>query len=172
MAKKDGLTKIYNRTYFNQFYQDLKEDIHETADTLTVAMMDIDHFKNVNDTYGHLAGDEVIKMVASIDDKYANKYQGTAVRFGGEEFLLILRNINVDEARDILKEMHEEIASTIVTFEGMEIHVNASMGVASYRETCDDINELVARADQAMYYSKTHGRGLIVIDGREEEASA
>lgn len=172
MAKKDGLTKIYNRTYFNQFYQDLKEDIHETGDTLTVAMMDIDHFKNVNDTYGHLAGDEVIKMVASIDDKYANKYQGTAVRFGGEEFLLILRNINVDEASDILKEMHEEIASTIVTFEGMEIHVNASIGVASYRETCDDINELVDRADQAMYYSKTHGRGLIVIDGREEEASA
>ena len=170
MAKKDGLTKIFNRTYFNQFYEELKEEIHETGDTLTVAMMDIDHFKNINDTYGHLAGDEVIKTVALIDKKYAKKYYGTAVRFGGEEFLLILRNVNIDKAYSILKEMHDEIATTVVEFEDMKIHVNASMGVASYRETCDSIEELVDRADQAMYYSKTHGRGLIVVDGKEELA--
>ena len=169
MSHKDVLTDLPNRRSVKEHMDEL---IAAHCEHYAVAIIDIDNFKNVNDTYGHLAGDEVIKMVASIDDKYANKYQGTAVRFGGEEFLLILRNINVDEARDILREMHEEIVSTIVTFEGMEIHVNASIGVASYRETCDDINELVDRADQAMYYSKTHGRGLIVIDGREEEASA
>ncbi|MBR6402083.1 MAG: GGDEF domain-containing protein [Eubacterium sp.] len=171
MAKKDGLTKIFNRTYFNQFYQELKEEIHETGDTLTVAMMDIDHFKTINDTYGHLAGDEVIKAVARVDDKYAKKYHGTAVRFGGEEFLLILRNVDIDTAYQILKDMHDEITSQVIEFEDMKININVSMGLASYRENCDRIDDLVDRADQAMYYSKMHGRGLIVINGREAEAT-
>lgn len=169
MAKKDGLTKLYNRTYFNQFYPELKENVVSNGDVLTVAMMDIDHFKKVNDTYGHLAGDEVIKMVGSLDKKYAKKYQGYAARFGGEEFLLILRNIGVDEAYEIINEMHDEIMSTVVEFEGLEIKINTSIGVASYKETCDNIDELVDRADRALYYGKTHGRGRIIIDGREEE---
>lgn len=169
MAKKDGLTKIYNRIYFNQFYHELKEEVLKCGDRLTVAMMDIDRFKNVNDTYGHLAGDEVIKMVASIDSKYAAKHQGTAVRFGGEEFLLILRGVGIDEAHQILKEMHDEIKSTVVEFEDQKIQVNTSMGVASYKDTCDNIENLLDLADKAMYFSKTHGRGMIVIDGQYNE---
>ncbi len=172
MAKKDGLTKVYNRVYFNQFYHELKKNVLESGDALTVVMLDIDHFKNVNDTYGHLAGDEVIKMVGAVDNKYAELHQGTAVRFGGEEFLLILRNTGLSEAYDILKDMHNEITSTVVEFEDMKININISMGVSSYKETCDDIDALVDRADQALYYSKTHGRGMIVIDGREEESSS
>ena len=169
MAKKDGLTKIYNRIYFNHFYGDLKRQVLLDGDKLTVAMMDIDHFKNVNDTYGHLVGDEVIKTVASIDDKYADRFNGTAVRFGGEEFLLILRGIGIDEAYNILKEMHDEIESTVVEYEDLKVRVNTSMGVASYKDTCDNIEELVDLADKAMYYSKTHGRGMIVIDGQYED---
>ena len=169
MAKKDGLTKIYNRVYFNQFYNDLKKEVLDSGDILTVAMMDIDHFKSVNDTYGHLAGDEVIKMVASVDNKYAERYKGTAVRFGGEEFLLVLRGIDIDEAYEILKEMHDEIISNVVEFEGLQIQVNTSMGVASFNSTCDNIESLVDMADKAMYYSKTHGRGMIVIDGQYDE---
>ena len=71
MAKKDGLTKIYNRIYFNQFYPELKEEVAKSGDTFTVCMLDIDHFKRVNDTYGHLAGDEVIKAVANVDNDFA-----------------------------------------------------------------------------------------------------
>ena len=78
-------------------------------------------------------------------------------------------NIDAEiDLKSILKEMHDEIASTVVEFENLRINVNTSMGVASYKETCDDINGLVDRADKALYYSKTHGRGMIVIDGREE----
>ena len=68
--------------------------------------------------------------------------------------------------------MHNEITSTVVEFEDMKININISMGVSSYKESCDDIDALVDRADQALYYSKTHGRGMIVIDGREEESSS
>ena len=169
MAKKDGLTKIYNRIYFNQFYPLLKEEILKENGKLTVAMLDIDHFKNVNDTYGHLAGDEAIKFVAGVDGKYAKKNKGTAVRFGGEEFLLILKDVGIDETLNILKEMHEEIRTNPVEFEDLVINLNTSMGLASYPETCSDIHEVVDRADKAMYYSKEHGRGRITIDGKEGE---
>ena len=169
MAKKDGLTKIFNRIYFNQFFPELKSEVTGERVSLTVAMMDIDHFKNVNDTYGHLAGDEVIKMVASIDDKYAKLYNGTAVRFGGEEFLLILKDMDIARANDILERMHEEIVQNTVEFEDLKIKVNVSMGLASYPETCESVDDVVDRADQALYYSKEHGRGRITIDGREGE---
>jgi PleD family two-component response regulator len=65
--------------------------------------------------------------------------------------------------------MHDEIENTEVVFEGMKIHVNTSMGAASYKDTSKEIDGLIDRADKAMYYSKTHGRGMIVIDGRYEE---
>ena len=114
-------------------------------------------------------GDEVIKTVASIDDKYADRFSGTAVRFGGEEFLLILRGIGIEEAYSILKEMHDEIESTVVEYEDLKVRINTSVGVASYKDTCDNIEGLVDLADKAMYYSKTHGRGMIVIDGQYED---
>ena len=169
MAKKDGLTKIYNRIYFNQFYPKLLEEVSASGDVFTVVMLDIDHFKKVNDTYGHLAGDEVIKAVAKVDNDFAKKYNGTAVRYGGEEFLLILRGKGVEETHAILKEMHQVIKSNVVEFEDYKIQVNSSIGLACYPETCDDIHEVLDRSDKAMYYSKEHGRGRITIDGREGE---
>ena len=169
MAKKDGLTKIYNRIYFNQFYPELLEEVSASGAVFTVVMLDIDHFKRVNDTYGHLAGDEVIKAVAKVDNDFAKKYNGTAVRYGGEEFLLILRGKGVEETHAILKEMHQVIKSNVVEFEDYKIQVNSSIGLACYPETCDDIHEVLDRSDKAMYYSKEHGRGRITIDGREGE---
>lgn len=169
MAKKDGLTKIYNRIYFNQFYPELKDEVEASGDTFTVCMLDIDHFKRVNDTYGHLAGDEVIKAVAKVDNDFAKKYNGTAVRYGGEEFLLILRGKGVEETYKILQEMHEIIRGNVVEFEDYKININSSMGIACYPETCTNIHDVLDRSDKAMYYSKEHGRGRITIDGREGE---
>ncbi len=169
MAKKDGLTKIYNRIYFNKFYPELKEEVMESGDVFTVCMLDIDHFKRVNDTYGHLAGDEVIKAVARIDAEFAKKYDGTAVRYGGEEFLLILRGKGVEETYKILCDAHEAIKNTVVEYEDFRITINSSMGIACYPETCDNINDVLDKSDKAMYYSKEHGRGRITIDGREGE---
>lgn len=170
IAKRDGLTKVYSRVYYNQLIPELLADVNQNGGKLTIAMMDIDLFKSVNDTYGHLAGDEVIKYVANIDSAFAKEYNGTAVRFGGEEFLLILKDIGIDEAYEIMKKMHDEITSQKVVYEDFRIPVNASMGIACYPDTCDTPEEVIERADKAMYFSKEHGRGLIVIDGREEEA--
>ncbi len=170
MAKKDGLTQIYNRYYFNEFYNTMIENICKDEDgVLSVAMIDIDLFKSINDTYGHLAGDEVIKSVARLDAEYARKYKGHAVRYGGEEFLLIL-NKPLEETYTILKELHKDINSCVINFNGTYIRINVSIGVASYPSTNTDIHEVLDSADKALYFSKENGRGKIVIYGREEEA--
>ncbi len=171
MAKKDGLTQIYNRYYFNEFYNDLIEEIHFTnKGSLTVAMFDIDFFKSINDTYGHLAGDEVIKTIARISAEYASKYGGSAVRYGGEEFAIVFSDKNIDDAHAILRDMHRDIKNSVINFNGTYIRINVSIGLASYPETNADIHDVLSSADQALYYSKEHGRGMIVIYGREEEA--
>ena len=171
MAKKDGLTQIYNRYYFNEFYNSLIDEINNTeGGTLSVAMLDIDFFKNINDTYGHLAGDEVIKTVARIDKEFAEKHNGVAVRYGGEEFLLILRDKTVEETYEILREVHKEIKNSVINFNGTYIRINVSIGLAAYPFTNDDIYDVLDSADKALYYSKENGRGMIVIYGKEEEA--
>ena len=165
MAKKDGLTKIHNRIYFNQVYPDMLQAAKDSGSTISVLMLDIDHFKNVNDTYGHLAGDEAIRSVARSDWEVAKKYNGMAVRFGGEEFLLILPDTPLEKAKEIAAELHEKIRTTVIHFEDYEININTSLGVATYPTTVQDTELTLDRSDKAMYYGKTHGRGRIIVDG-------
>ncbi len=164
MARKDGLTGIYNRIYNTELFKKVSKESVLKNKNLSVALFDIDKFKKVNDTYGHLAGDDVIKMVARVASKYADKYNGFACRFGGEEFLLTLPDKDEKEAVEILEAMHNEIKNTIVSFGDNDISVNVCIGVSSYPSLCDDPDMLVNRADTAMYYGKKHGRGRLVID--------
>ena len=164
MARKDGLTQIYNRVYFGQLFAAAAEEATKKQQPLSVALFDIDKFKNINDTYGHLAGDKVIKMVASIDDKFARAHGGFACRYGGEEFLLVLPGYDETQALPILEEMHKEIQTTIVQYDDKEIPVNVCIGLSTYPTICRDTNILVNRADKSMYYGKKHGRGRLVVD--------
>lgn len=164
MARKDGLTKIYNRIYFSELFAKAAKEAEERKEPLSVALFDIDKFKSINDTYGHLAGDKAIKMVASIDDKYAKKYNGFACRFGGEEFLLVLPGYDEKAALPILEAMHEEIRQTPVIYEDTKIHVNVCIGLSAYPTLCSNVAVLVNRADKSMYYGKRHGRGRLVVD--------
>ena len=141
----------------------------ENNKNLSVGMLDIDKFKSVNDTYGHLAGDAVIKNVAGIMQKYAKEYHGIACRYGGEEFVIILPEKSLEEAYEIVLTMHEEIFNSKVEFEKHIIKVNSSVGISSYPETTSLVHELLSRSDEAMYYGKEHGRGVVIIDGKEEE---
>lgn len=167
MARKDGLTGIYNRIYNAELFKKVSKEAVLKNKNLTVALFDIDKFKRVNDTYGHLAGDDVIKMVARVASKYADKYKGFACRFGGEEFLLTLPDKNENEAVAILEAMHNEIKNTIVTFGDVDISINVCIGVSSYPNLCDNPDLLVNHADAAMYYGKKNGRGRLVIDNPE-----
>ncbi|MGN0435436.1 MAG: diguanylate cyclase [Wujia sp.] len=164
MARKDGLTGIYNRIYFNELFTDVAKKAVENKRALSVALYDIDKFKNVNDTYGHLAGDEVIKMVAKTGQKYAELYNGFTCRYGGEEFLLVLPGYDEKEALKILEKMHEDIKQTVICYNDLEIAVNVCIGLTSYPSICDNTSLLVSRADKAMYHGKRNGRGRLVLD--------
>lgn len=172
MARKDGLTKIYNRVYFSELFQKAAKEAEDNRQPISVALFDIDKFKNVNDTYGHLAGDKVIKMVASIDDKYAKQHNGFACRFGGEEFLLVLPGYDEKATIPILEAMHEEIKQTPVEYDDLKIHVNVCIGVSSYPNLCSNVAVLVNRADKSMYYGKRHGRGRLVVDNPSVDEEA
>lgn len=166
MARKDGLTGIFNRVYFKQLFSNAVKEIKRKKQPISVALFDIDKFKKVNDTYGHLAGDKVIQMVASIGQEYAQRHGGFTCRYGGEEFLLVLPGYDKESALPILEELHDEIKKTPVVFKEKSISVNVCIGLTSYPELCQDTDVLVSRADNAMYYGKKHGRGRLVVDSQ------
>lgn len=164
MARKDGLTGIYNRLYFKELYADAAKKAIDKRKPISVALFDIDKFKNVNDTYGHLMGDEVIKMVAGVSARFADLHGGFSCRYGGEEFLLVLPDFDEKKMLPVLEAMHETIKTTGVRYSDKEIHVNVCIGFSSYPSICSDVELLVSRADKAMYYGKRNGRGRLVMD--------
>lgn len=164
ISRKDGLTGIYNRVYFMELFGEVSKKATQNKKSLSVALFDIDKFKSVNDTYGHLMGDEVIKMVARVAAKYAEQYDGFSCRYGGEEFLVVLPEKDQNDTLPILEKMHDEIRNTIVTYKDTSLSVNVSIGYSTYPELCKDVDLLVSRADKAMYYSKEHGRGRLIVD--------
>lgn len=164
MATKDSLTKIFNRRHFNAKYPELIRKAKEENKVLTVILFDIDKFKNINDKYGHLFGDGVISYCGYMAGKTANENNAIAVRYGGEEFVIVFPDKNVEEVYAIVEKMHGEIKEKVLDYEGTDVHVDVSIGIASYPETCADINEILSHADIAMYYSKNTGRGRITID--------
>ena len=163
MAVKDALTGIYNRQYFNSIYNKFMEQCKEQNRTITVVLFDIDKFKNINDTYGHVFGDKVISYCGHMAANYATEKGSYAVRYGGEEFVMIFPDKDTEKVFDICHRMHEEIKHNVFNIIDEKIHINISIGIASYHGECTNPRELVNLADKAMYYSKEHGRGRITV---------
>lgn len=164
MARKDGLTGINNRVYFTQLFKNTVENIKESDSCLSVALFDIDKFKSVNDTYGHLAGDEVIKRIASVTEAFIDQYDGFVCRYGGEEFVAVLPDRKLEVAQPIIEELFEELCSQIVHYEEWDIPMSVSVGLTSYPEICENTDDLLKRADWCMYYAKEHGRHQVNVD--------
>lgn len=168
LSIKDALSGLYNRRYLNLYFKDnFVDKTHEGR--VALAMLDIDHFKNINDTYGHLFGDQAIKMVSELILKCADDNDGTGFRYGGEEFVIIFENRMLSEIIAIIDKLRNDIRSTAINSDdGASITVKVSVGVSAYPETTDAIHTLVDRADKAMYYSKQNGRNRLTVDGTYE----
>ena len=164
MARKDGLTGINNRIYFNELFKEAVGRMLASDGCMSVALFDIDKFKSVNDTYGHLAGDEVIKRIASVAEQCIDKYDGFVCRYGGEEFVAALPNRKLEIAQPIIEELFEEICKQVVHYNEWDIGMSVSIGLTAYPEVCKNPDELLKRADWCMYYAKEHGRHQINID--------
>lgn len=163
MSIMDGLTGIYNRRYLNVYFNDNFIN-SETKKDVAAAMVDIDFFKSINDTYGHLFGDMAIKTVAKLINISAKANGGAAFRYGGEEFVIILEGKPLSEAARLMEELRVSIKNTPVQSGDTVINLNVSIGVTAYPEIAKDISTLIDRADKAMYYSKQHGRDRLTID--------
>ncbi len=152
-ATLDGLTLLYNRNYFGNQLQRCIWKSRKDNLPISVIMIDIDHFKQINDTYGHAKGDEVLAKVAQIIRKQIRE-SDLAFRYGGEEFLVALPGISLDEAVKIAERIREAIKNTNF---GIRRKVTVSCGITEYRAG-DTLKEFVKRADKALYTAKNRGR--------------
>jgi two-component system, cell cycle response regulator len=160
-ALRDGLTKLFNKRYFlERLDSELKFALrHQTA--LSLLLLDLDHFKKVNDTLGHLAGDSVLVTIAEQLGR-AVRNEDVVARFGGEEFAIVLRAINVENALHMAERLRRLVETTSVPFDGKELHVTVSIGVAGFPTTPVKIpDQLVEAADKALYRAKHDGRNRV-----------
>jgi len=168
-ARIDGKTGLLNAvTWQREAHTEISRAVR-TSTPLAVAMMDIDHFKAVNDTYGHLAGDAVLAGISAALRGLLRDYDLVG-RFGGEEFAILLPHTSVAEARDIAERLRQRLAKIITPVtdgaESAALRVTVSIGVAVLEESRRrDLNELLAAADSALYEAKQSGRNMTCLIG-------
>ncbi len=161
LSYKDPLTRLYNRRYFFENTAAFITDLVNVGDTYSVAMIDIDFFKNVNDSYGHAAGDEVLKSISAI---VAGSFRDKAIvcRFGGEEFCVLLGHAPDTDVVVLFDRVREAIERSSVVVDGTTIKVTVSTGVCS---DPDDLQAMLKVADKRLYAAKDSGRNRVVASG-------
>ena len=159
-ANTDQLTGMPNRRRLNDSFNELSKG----SDSLSVALIDIDHFKNVNDNHGHLVGDRVLQHIGElIQTAVGGKVQ--CARFGGEEFALLLPNTSVEETYLIACELLSEIEAAVMKIDDKQLKITASVGVSAV-ESGDTLEDTLSRTDAALYQAKRSGRNQVCIKNR------
>jgi two-component system, cell cycle response regulator len=162
-ALRDGLTKAFNKKYFTDRLESEFTFAVRHGAPLTLVLFDIDHFKKVNDTYGHQAGDLVLSELSTLLTA-ALRAEDVFARYGGEEFAVICRGTDLTQASIVGERMRKAVETHRFTFEGTHIPVTISVGIAGLPDAAvKDATDLVARADKALYQSKHGGRNRVTI---------
>ena len=160
MAITDTLTHIMNRRGITVGLLDAMAQAERYRTPLTVAMADIDHFKEINDTYGHEAGDRVLKDVAAILSD-ALRMPDKVGRYGGEEFLIVLPHTSLVQGRKIVERIRASVSKWSFDLGSKKIHLTISIGVCQFKSG-EDLEQLMSHADKALYDAKKGGRNLVV----------
>ena len=158
-AIEDPLTGLRNRRGLHTYYE-RRIATNKNFDSTAIIMCDIDHFKRVNDTYGHNAGDEVLKHVANTLSNSIGIDDG-AFRWGGEEFILLLSHKHMDDAAEFAENLRKAIEADKITFEGTDIKITMSFGVSEIDPSLTT-EENVEGVDAKLYYAKEHGRNRVI----------
>lgn len=161
---RDGLTGIYNKRYINER---LPIDINKSStegQPLSIIMADIDLFKDVNDTYGHSIGDKILIDFAKLLEKSVRKNIDWVGRFGGEEFLIVLKNTDVEDAYGKAENIRVLLEDTIFKYDNLNIKITSSFGVYSTAGHKFDAETLIANSDKNLYKAKNSGRNKTVAD--------
>lgn len=171
LAERDGLTGALNRRALTLRLTSALADARASSKSLALLFLDIDHFKAINDRHGHLAGDAC--LVAIADAMATELHAGqTFGRYGGEEFLAILPGASAAEAMTTGERLRRRIETLLVRTEGVQVHLTASIGIANLQDDIDGIEQLIGRADEALYRAKADGRNRVGIHAAGPSAAA
>lgn len=162
LATTDELTKIFNRRYFfEQADREIKRS-QRNGCPLTIVLFDIDDFKLINDHHGHLAGDMVLQETCKACQAIIRPYDIFA-RFGGEEFIFLLPNTDEARAMAFAERLRDVIASQVVLFDQDSMQITISIGVSVFNPVMDTLDDLISRADKALYKAKDFGKNRLAI---------
>jgi diguanylate cyclase (GGDEF)-like protein/PAS domain S-box-containing protein len=164
----DALTGLHNRRYMEEALEHALADARRCGQRVSVIMSDLDHFKSINDRFGHLGGDEILRAYGRLLRDSARRAD-VCCRYGGEEFLLVLPTMAGDEALRRAEEIRASIGSQAIPFGHTALSVTASFGVATFPDDGDTSDELLRAADRALYESKKQGRNRVTPATRQGE---
>lgn len=165
LATIDGLSGLCNREHFMHLARMEFERVKGSNQVFSLMMMDVDYFKTINDTEGHAAGDQVIREMGRL---IPQGFKNTDIfgRLGGDEFMVLMTNTSLDEARLVVEKFRETVEKTRVVYQNQEIRLTISAGLVSYFPEAQGVEELLKYADEAMYQSKTLGRNRCQVAKR------
>ncbi|MDF1643651.1 MAG: diguanylate cyclase [Pseudomonadales bacterium] len=159
-SRTDGLTQLFNRAHWEDRLKDEFQRFSRTKSTASLVIFDIDHFKKVNDTYGHQAGDEVIRETARILRETA-RATDICGRYGGEEFVAILIDTPANNALIFAERVRSRIEELTVTYDDIEIRFTVSLGISELNDTISTAHQWLEQSDQSLYLAKSSGRNCI-----------
>jgi diguanylate cyclase len=162
ISKTDGLTGLLNRKAWEDQLTNEFDRLQRYHQESSLIIFDIDHFKKVNDSYGHPAGDEVIKCVAEITQKCIRKTD-FAGRYGGEEYVILLPHTAVSAAEILAERIRKKIESQTISYENLSINITVSFGLSQYNDSLKSATAWIDSADKALYISKENGRNQVSL---------
>jgi len=162
-ANIDGLTQLYNKKYFIDVLSKEFSFSRRTKQPLSLLMIDVDHFKRINDTHGHMAGDLVLKSIGQYLLQHL-RLENIACRYGGEEFAIILRNVPGDLAEHIAERLRKAMEGEKVLYRNTPIQITISIGIATFdTNNFETIEDFIRKADEHLYEAKQTGRNRTVF---------
>lgn len=161
-SRHDGLTELYNRTHFREAFEHLLSEARNSCRPISLLMIDLDHFKKINDTYGHLVGDDCLRCTSNTMAEILAPYNALLARFGGEEFIAALPGMDLSQASAVAEELRQSLHDRPCVSGDLVIGVSASIGVHSVDIAAkDSIESALQVADQALYAAKAEGRDCV-----------
>lgn len=160
LSKTDSLTKLLNRRAFNDIINTELLRYKRAGSIFSVLMLDIDHFKSINDTFGHPAGDKVLQEIGIIFNAIL-RTQDSAARIGGEEFCVLLPDTSLEIALTTANRIKDIIAATSIATEESPIKITVSIGISEINKLDTNYSNILARADKALYQAKSSGRNRV-----------
>jgi diguanylate cyclase (GGDEF)-like protein len=167
LATQDELTGLINRRYFIELAQNEIQRSHQLHHPLAVAFIDLDHFKEINDTYGHFSGDQILRVFVRLCHKQIRKIDVFA-RLGGDEFMLLLPEMTLAQAVETVERFRAAVTAAPLTLDHRSIRITISSGVAELAGERDTLEQLLERADHALYQAKQNGRNCVVQTSERE----